>query len=345
MTSSAKVERVNSTNVTLNDVAAHSGVSYQTVSRVINNHPNVAEKTRARVMQSITALNYRPNQAARSLVTNRSDTLAVISFGTTFYGPSQMLSNITQRACNSGYRVTLNIVETMERDEIKAALDDLRGRLIDGIIIIAPVIAQEAINVAELVSEIPFVQVDTIRQPGVASVMIEQAYGSKLATEHLIELGHRQIAEISGPLNWHGAVMRHHSWINTMATHQLPHHMTVQGDWSARSGHEAVRALLESGAEFTALVVANDQMALGAIAALNEVGVHIPDDVSIVGFDDVPEAAYYLPSLTTIQQNFSALGEQSIEYLVSLIKNPNTPVHQRVLYPELVIRNSTRSIT
>lgn len=330
--------------VTLNDVAHHAGVSYQTVSRVINKHPSVAEDTRKRVLEAIRLLNYRPNQAARSLVTNRSDTIAIISFGTSYYGPAQMVSNITQHAKNNGYHVSLSSVQELKRKEIKAALDDLHGNLVDGIIMIAPIISDFMPEIKELVGDIPFVQIDTQPQTGIASVVIEQAYGTRLAVEHLIDLGHREIAEISGPLNWYDAIMRHQSWIETMQEHNLSHKMSTEGNWTAKSGYEAVQSLLESGAEFTGLVVANDQMALGAIAALNKADLRIPADVSVVGFDDVPEAAYYLPALTTIRQDFSTLGAQSVAYLVSLMENVETPIRQRALYPELIIRDSTGSV-
>lgn len=329
--------------VTLSDVALHAGVSYQTVSRVINKHPSVAEKTRQRVLESIKALNYRPNHAARSLVTKRSDTIAIISFGTTFYGPAQMVSHISNHAKVSGYRVTLSTVQELNHKEVKAAIDELHGQLVDGIIMIAPIISDFMSEVKELVGSIPFVQIDTQAQGGISSVVIEQAYGSRLATEHLIELGHCKIAEISGPLNWHDALIRHQSWIETMQSHGLTCQMSVEGNWTAKSGYEGIQILLKGKAEFTAVVVANDQMALGAIAALNEVGLQVPEDISIVGFDDVPEANYFLPALTTIRQDFSALGEQCVEYLLSLMQNPKTQIHQCVLYPELIIRHSTRS--
>lgn len=330
--------------VTLHDVASYSGVSYQTVSRVINNHSNVAEETRKRVLKSIEELNYRPNRAARSLVTNRSDTLAVISFGTTFYGPGQMVSNIMQHAKNNGFRVLPSSLQQLGYKDVKAAIDELHELLIDGIIMIAPIVADFMSEIGELAADIPFIQIDTKPKPGIASVVIEQAHGSKLAVEHLIDLGHRQIAEISGPLNWYDATMRHQSWVNTMKQHGLSHDMSVEGGWSAQSGYEGVQSLLKGRAQFTALVVANDQMALGAIAALSERGFRIPEDVSVVGFDDIPESAYFLPALTTIHQNFEALGAQAVEYLVSLIKNPETIIHQRVLYPELIIRNSTAPV-
>lgn len=329
--------------VTLDDVADHSGVSYQTVSRVINNHPRVADETRKRVLKSIQELNYRPNRAARSLVTNRSDTIAIISFGTTFYGPSQMVSNITQHAKKSGYRVSPSSVRQLNYAEVKAAVDDLHEHLIDGLIMVAPIISDFMSDIRELVGDIPFIQIDTKPQPGIASIVIEQFYGGRLAVEHLIELGHRQIAEISGPMSWYDAILRHQSWVETMDQYDLSHHMNVEGNWTSQSGYEGVHSLLNNGAAFTGLVVANDQMALGAIAALHERGFRVPEDVSIVGFDNTPESAYFLPSLTTIHQDFKALGEQSVEYLVSLIQNPKTPIHQRVLYPELVMRNSTAS--
>ncbi len=330
--------------VTLNDVAKHAAVSYQTVSRVINNHPSVSKETRKRVLDTIRELNYHPNHAARSLVTSRSDTIAIISFGATFYGPGQMVSNITRHAKNSGYRVSLSAVQQLELAEVRAALNDLRGHLIDGIIMIAPIVSDFMHEVKEWVGEIPFIQIDTRPQPGVASVAIEQIYGSRLAVEHLISLGHRDIAEVSGPMHWHDAIMRHQSWVDTMAQHHLPHHLSVQGNWSAQSGYEAVRSLLKAGEKFTGLIAANDQMALGAMAALNEHGLRIPQDVSVVGFDGIPESAYFLPALTTVHQDFESLGEQSVEYLVSLMKNVDTPIHQRVLYPELIIRKSTASV-
>lgn len=330
--------------VTLHDVASYSGVSYQTVSRVINNHSNVADETRKRVLKSIEELNYRPNRAARSLVTNRSDTLAVISFGTAFYGPGQMVSNIMQHAKNNGFRVLPSSLQQLGYKDVKAAIDELHELLIDGIIMIAPIVADFMSEIEELAADIPFIQIDTRPRPGIASVAIEQAHGSKLIVEHLIKLGHQQIAEISGPLNWYDAIMRHQSWVDTMKQHGLSHHMSVEGGWSAQSGYECVQSLLDGGAAFTGLVVANDQMALGAIAALTERGFRIPDDISVVGFDDIPESAYFLPALTTVHQNFEALGAQAVDYLVSLIKNPETIIHQRVLYPELIIRNSTAPV-
>ncbi|MFN8379529.1 MAG: LacI family DNA-binding transcriptional regulator [Anaerolineae bacterium] len=327
--------------VTLHDVARSSGVSYQTVSRVINNHTNVADETRERVLKAIQELNYRPNRAARSLVTNRSDIIAIISFGTSFYGPGQMLENIIQHARTNGFRVLPSSLRQLSHDDVKAAIGELHELLIDGIIMIAPIVMDFVVDVTELAGDIPFIQIDTKPKPDIASVVIDQGYGSKLATEHLIGLGHREIAEISGPMNWYDAIMRHQSWRETMVEHGLSAEMTVEGNWSAQSGYEGVQTLLKQGAKFTGLVSGNDQMALGAIAALASHGLRVPEDVSVVGFDDIPESGYFLPALTTIHQDFEALGEQSVDYLVSLIKNPDAPIAQRILCPKLVVRNST----
>jgi LacI family transcriptional regulator len=327
--------------VTLHDVAESAGVSYQTVSRVINNHASVADETRKRVLKAIKDLNYHPNRAARSLVTNRSDTITVLSFGTMYYGPGQMLQNVVQHARRNGFRVLPSSLEHLRPEDINAAINELHELLIDGIIMIAPIVMDFATDFRALVGDIPFIQIDTRPRPGIASIVIDQAHGTRAVIEHLIELGHRCIAEISGPLNWYDAIMRHQSWLDTMQRHGLPHHMSVEGNWSAESGYEGVQTLLNGGESFTGLVVANDQMALGAMAALKERGIRIPEDISIVGFDDIPESAYFSPALTTVRQNFVTLGEQAVEYLVSLIKNPQTPIHQRVLYPEMILRSST----
>jgi LacI family transcriptional regulator len=191
-----------------------------------------------------------------------------------------------------------------------------------------------------LCANIPFVQIDTELGAKVPSVVIDQRFGSRLVTQYLIDLGHRALCEISGPLNWYGAQARHESWIKTLHQAGLAPGPSVEGDWTAAGGFRAANSLLDQGASFTGLVVANDQMALGAIRALRGRGLRVPEDVSVVGFDDIPEAAYFEPPLTTVCQNFAALGEQSVEYLVALIDNPHTPVHQRVLHPQLVERQS-----
>ncbi|NWG18548.1 MAG: substrate-binding domain-containing protein [Chloroflexi bacterium] len=328
--------------ITLHDVAQYCGVSYQTVSRVVNNNPHVSKETRRRVLRAIKDMNYQPNHVARSLVTRRSNLLEVITFGSNHYGPSQMVAHVERAARLQGYNLILTNISEMSLDEIRAAINSLSGRLVDGLIMITPVAGVEFEELADLCDGIPFVMIDTQLGSTTPSVVINQRHGSQLATQHLIEIGHRAICEISGPLNWYGANARHESWRDTLMTAGITPGPSVEGDWTAVGGYAAARRLIESGANYTALVVGNDQMALGAMRALRESGLRVPEDVSVVGFDDIPEAVCFEPPLTTIRQDFDLLGSQSVEYLLDLMKRPDTPLQQRVLYPTLIERQSTR---
>lgn len=330
-----------SRQVTLYDVAQLSGVSYQTVSRVINNHPHVSKETRQRVLNAIRELNYHPNRAAQSLVTRRSNTLEIITYGTHYYGPSQMVYSVERAAWRLGYNLVFSSVAEPSPDQIQAALNGISGRLIDGIIMITPVIGVDYDELLVCCGDTPFVLVDTEPGSKLPSVVIDQSYGCRLAIEHLIARGHRQICEISGPLNWFGAIARHRSWQATLQAAGLPAGVSVEGDWTPSGGYSAAQRLLAEGAQFTALIVGNDQMALGALRAFREAGLRVPEDISVIGFDDIPEAAYFEPPLTTVRQDFAALGQQAVEYLIDLIERPDRPLHQRMLYPNLVERQST----
>ncbi len=329
-------------SATLADVARMAGVSAQTVSRVVNNHPYVSDDTRRRVQEAIEQLGYRPNRAARSLATQRSSMLGIISFGSTHYGPTQMVNHIEQAARAQGYGVTLSVISNMAPRDLRRAMDDLGERAVDGLVFITPVAGVSHAVLAQVCGDTPYVQIDTEAGARVPSVAIDQHFGGQLAAQHLINLGHTHIASISGPLEWYGAQARCAGWKAAMLEAGLSLGPSASGDWSAQSGYQAALRLLHTGLPFTALLAANDQTALGAIRALRESGLKVPDDVSIVGFDNIPEAAYFDPPLTTIHQDFAALGEQSVEYLVNLINNPNTPLHQRILYPHLIERQSTQ---
>lgn len=329
--------------VTMDDVAQLAGVSSQTVSRVVNQHPYVSDETRQRVMSAIQRLDYRPNRAARNLATQRTHMVGIITYGAQHYGPAQMMHYVEQTARARGYGVSFAAINTISFSEIGGVIHSFGERAVDGLVLITPIAGVHYAELVKFCGNIPFVQIDTELGAPVPSVVIDQKYGSFLAARHLISLGHRAICEISGPLNWHGAVARHQSWIDTLQEAGLAPGMSVEGDWTARSGYAAAQTLYNSAARFTAIVAGNDQMALGAIRALRERGVTVPDDVSIVGFDDIPEAAYFEPPLTTIRQDFTALGEQSVEYLIALIENPGLDIHQRVLHPELIQRQSAQA--
>jgi DNA-binding LacI/PurR family transcriptional regulator len=327
---------------TLNDVAHFAGVSYQTVSRVVNNHPSVSPETRTRVQQIIEEMGYQPNKLAKSLVANRSDTLAVLAFGMSQYGPTQMILNIERAARDLGYDLIFSNIKELNELEIYKAIDNISGRLVDGIIWISPVEGMSYNEMLRLAKNIPMVLIDPEVNEELPSVIVDQRYGSQLITEHLIELGHQHIAEISGPLDWFGAIARHQQWLQTLDEAGLTPMMSVEGDWSVQSGYEVARQLLRNNPGFTALVVGNDQMALGAIYALNERGLRVPEDISVAGFDDIPEAGFYRPPLTTIQQDFSQLGVLGVRYLSELIQNHEAPLKQHIIPPKLIVRKSTQ---
>jgi LacI family transcriptional regulator len=330
-----------SRRITLNDVARLSGVSYQTVSRVINKHPYVAAETRQRVLDAIQQLDYSPNRAAKSLVTQRSQTVAVISYGMAYYGPSQMLINIESAAKTAGYDLIFSTVSEMSLQGFRDAIERLTGWRVEGIVAITPVIGCSGDQLEAAGGSIPLVLIDTCLGQNVPSVVIDQGYGSRLVTRHLIELGHTAIAGLSGPLNWYGAEARHLAWQTTMLEAGLTPGPSVAGDWSARSGYEGALALLDSGARFSALVVGNDQMALGAVQALRARSLRVPEDVSVTGYDNIPESAFFDPPLTTVWQDFSMVGQRSVEMLMERIADAHAPAEQRVIYPRLVIRAST----
>ncbi|MBN2472417.1 MAG: LacI family DNA-binding transcriptional regulator [Anaerolineae bacterium] len=330
-----------SRRVTLNDVARRSGVSYQTVSRVINNHPYVAEATRQRVLEVIQELGYYPNKAAKSLATQRSHTIAILSYGMAYYGPSQMLINIESAAKEAGYDLIFSMISEPTPENFRDAFDSLAGWQVDGVVAITPVTGCSSDELQSLLGDTPLVQIDTCLGQDAPSVVIDQGYGSALITRHLIELGHRQIAAISGPLHWFGAQARHAAWQQTLHEAGIEPGPSLEGDWTSTAGYHATLALLEHNVPFTALVAGNDQMALGAIRALRQHGRRVPQDVSITGFDNIPESAFFDPPLTTVWQDFSMVGQRSVEMLVERINEPHGSPEQRVLYPRLLVREST----
>jgi DNA-binding LacI/PurR family transcriptional regulator len=327
---------------TLVDVARRAGVSYQTVSRVINGHPNVAPATRERILGAIEELNYLPNVAARNLVTRRSRTVGIISYGAAFYGPGQMLTHIEASFREREYGLTLSTLPEMSLPALHAAILELRGRFVDGIVMITPIAGIDAEEIRNLCRNVPFVMIDVALGEPVHSVVIDQRGGGMLAGRHLLELGHREIAEVRGPRDWSASAHRHQGLLAVLEEAGLGPTISVEGDWTARSGHEATHRLLAAGVPFSGLFASNDQMALGAMRALRERALSVPEDVSVVGFDDLPESAYFEPPLTTVHQDFASLGRESAAYLNDLIDGRPTPQMQHVLAPQLVVRQSTR---
>jgi LacI family transcriptional regulator len=326
---------------TLHDVAERAGVSYQTVSRVINQHRYVAEETRARVLTAIAELGFRPNRAAQSLAGNRSRTLGMITFGINQYGPAQMMIHIEQAARAARYDLIFANVNDTSMLSMHAAIETLLHWQIDGLLCVTPVVGVTYDELRLLCGAIPIVQIGSHPGAQSPSAVIDQAYGARLAAEHLLALGHRQFAEICGPADWIDAQVRHETLVTALAAAGATLAASLEGDWTAESGYRRATQMIDGGQSFTALVTANDQMALGALMALRERGIGVPEHVSVVGYDDIPEAVYFAPPLTTVRQDFAQLGRDGIEYLLESIHTPETPIMQRTTQPKLMVRGST----
>jgi len=325
---------------TLRDVARLAGVSYQTVSRYINNHPNISSKARTAVQKAIEELNFKPNKMAQALNTGRSRTIQIVTFDLDYY--TYLLSGLMYTSRDLGYQTAFSaVLDAQSQPELDSLLDSLAGRPIDGFVWLALLQNHTSEQLARICGDIPFVIIGANPGAETPSVVVDQAYGVQIALQHLTKLGHRKIAEISGWLASYDGNARHQAYLKFIADHDLPGPNWVEGRFGWESGYNGVMQMHAQGVEFTALLCGNDKTATGAIFALNELGLRVPQDVSVVGFDDMPGVAFHFPPLTTVRQDFGLLGAQAIEYLITMIDNPDAPVHQRVLYPQLIVRSST----
>lgn len=322
----------------MEDVARLAGVSHQTVSRVLNAHPHVSLRTRKRVEKAIAELRYRRNTAARSLVTRRSEIIGVLGSDMSEYGPANTLLGIQQAARNEGYFVSMASLNEVTPAAITDALEYFMMQAVDGIILIVPhEIMIESLRTVEL--SVPLAVVGSFENERFSGVAVNQWMGAHLAVQHLIELGHTAIAHLSGPPGWIDAAARIDGWRYAVTQAGLSDSALIQGDWSAESGYRAGLKLAATGI-VTALFAANDQMALGALRAFSEVGLHVPRDISVVGYDDQPEAAYLIPPLTTVSQGFKELGARCMQMLLSDMKDGHSSAALTV-NPRLIARSST----
>jgi DNA-binding LacI/PurR family transcriptional regulator len=321
------------------DVAKLAGVSHQTVSRVINDSTQVRPETKQRVLAAMRQLDYRPNPAARALVTGRSGTLGVVSFDTTLYGPASTLFAIEQAAHAAGYFITIVSLLVLDRTSVLGAVDRLRVQGVDGILVITP---QEgaADALVNLPAGVPLVAVEAGRPNSVPLVAVDQFAGAVSATRLLLDLGHRTVSHLAGPRDFLEAQQRVDGWRATLEAAGAEVPPLLVGDWSPRSGYRIGQQLAEDP-EVTAVFVANDQMALGVLRAMHERGREIPGELSIVGFDDIPEAQYFTPPLTTVRQDFSEMGRSSLRLLLELMQDTGQPPQRVTIAPELVVRRST----
>ncbi|RCV47620.1 LacI family transcriptional regulator [Marinitenerispora sediminis] len=321
------------------DVARLAGVSHQTVSRVVNGHPNVREETRRRVRDAIDALAYRRNPAARALVTRRTAMVGVVGPNTTLYGPSSTLGAIERAAGDVGYAVTVAALRDTGPSSLDEAVQRLVGQMVDGIIVIASLGWMTA-ALSHRPPAVPVVVVDGGAALSAPVVAVDQFAGARAATRHLLDLGHRTVGHIAGPGDWLDAAARLEGWRTELAACGAPVPRPWSGDWSPRSGYDAGREIARRGG-VTAVFAGNDHMALGALRAFQEAGLRVPEDIALVGFDDVPEAAFYAPPLTTVRQDFSSVGRRCIELLLARLEDGHEAAEHVLVPPELVVRSST----
>ena len=322
---------------TLTDVAKLAGVSTMTVSRVINGHPKVAAGTRERVLAAMQSMDYRPNMMARGLASGRSRSIGVLTVDTTLYGPRAALRGIELAARDLGYTVTIAHLNDPDRTAVAQGANLLRSRASDGVILLQPLISE--VTAEPTAPDLPPMVAIHAGTPGNYPVIsVDQRLGARMATEYLLSLGHRTVHHISGPAVWYEGLERVLGWRQALTTAGVEVTEPVYGDWSAASGYAAAKEVLRRP-DVTAIFVGNDSMSLGALRAMHELGLRCPEDVSLVGFDDYPEAEFFSPGLTTVRQDFDEIGRRSVELLVQLIESGQAPA-QVVLQPELIVRAS-----
>lgn len=322
------------------DVAQLAGVSHQTVSRVLNDHPNVREQTRLRVRAAMEQLGYRPNRAARALVTGRSQTVGIVAQNTALYGPTSVLTAVERVVSRAGFAVGVASVPVLDRISIADAVARLLDQHVAGIVVIAPVVsANEALD--DVPDDLPMAVIDGDPGRPARLVTVDQQLGARLATRCLLAAGHETVWHVSGPPDWFDSAERVLGWRQALVDAGAEVPPVLAADWSLGAGFEAGQ-LLARMPEARAVFAANDHLALGIMKALRQAGLSVPEDVSVVGFDDIPEAGYVSPPLTTVRPDFEAVAEQAVRLLLAQLDDPSPGGLPRVapIPPRLVERES-----
>lgn len=327
----------------LHDVAKLAGVSHTTVSRVLNNRQYVSQKTKTRVESAMNELGYRPNLQARSLVTRSSSTIGVLIISdSNLIGALKILSEITIEATKANLFTSITLFDRSASEQLRDAVFRLLDQGIAGLVVISA--RKDGLNeVVDMVKGLPLVFCKAGPDNFGYCIKLDNETAAYLATKHLLGLGHQKIAHLSGPLGLIDADDRRVGFERAMAERGLEPNLVFEGDWSADSGYLMANELLESGQKFTAVFSGNDKMALGLIHALNQRGLDVPRDVSIIGFDDLEESKHFRPALTTVRQDFTEFGSLAITMLHAQMNGEREPKFEP-LVPELVLRQSCAEI-
>lgn len=323
-------------SVTLDDVAQLAGVSYQTVSRVLNHSEQVSPRTRAKVEAAMQQLNYVPNRVAQQLAGKATRTLGLATSDLALMAPAQIAAAIHERAAACGYHLVIAMANAS--GSAQDTVNELLAQRVDALLINLPLDAAQAAQVQQQCGSKPALFLDVEQHADVAQCQYQSESGAQQAVEHLVALGHRHIGVLNGPMSSASARARFHAWQQALAAHQLEPVCVLHGDWSAASGYQALLQLLPDSLP-QALLVANDQMALGAMRALHQHGVKIPAEMSVIGYDDTAESAWYQPPLTTVRQDLQQLGAVSVEWLLAELAGEGTQPER--LETQLVLRETT----
>jgi DNA-binding LacI/PurR family transcriptional regulator len=334
--------------ITIHDVAKQAGVSTKTVSRVINHQGEISEETRARVQAVIDRMGYRPNILARSLVHQRSHMLGVVTWGLDLYAPSRIVVGIERRSRELGYSLFLHLLSDPAEGNALQILDTLAAHRVDGIIYALPEISANHnwIQPALLENLPPLVFMNMQPRPGLISVSVDNRLGGWKATRHLIEQGCRRIGIVGGPAGWWESSERLLGWREALqqAGMEICQDRIVEADWSVEGGLQAMQTLLNQAPDIDGVFACSDDIALGALTAAAQKGRNVPGDLALAGFDNIPQAAYYQPPLTTIHQPLARVGRAAVDLLHQQIEagESETPGTSILQEPELIVRASTR---
>lgn len=319
------------------DVARRAGVSHMTVSRVLNGHPNIRESTRTRVLQAIEEMNYTPSSIARALATRRARRIGVVIDGPVQNGPNSTLRALENAARQVGYAVSAFSISDDDASQMDSGVMELVTQGVDALCVIAPRASSLDI-LRQQTTGLPTIVIKAEADEAWHTVGVDQRAGARLAVQHLIDLGHVSIAHLAGPQDWFDARERAEGWRESLGEAGLALGPIVIGDWTSDYGYDYGRTF-ERG-DVTAVFAANDQIALGVVHGLSVRGIRVPDDVSVVGFDDLSDARHFLPPLTTVRQDFAALGELALQQIIEAIEGDTTPTHDTI-QPKLIVREST----
>ncbi|HET9905232.1 MAG TPA: LacI family DNA-binding transcriptional regulator [Anaerolineales bacterium] len=341
------------TRATIKEVASMAGVSTQTVSRVINERPDVSPETRKRVQEVIKALSYQPSALARSLIRQRSHTLGVVTAGLKHLGPSRTLSGITSAAEEAGYSLLLKELPTYDTEDVQPIFQAFLSHHVDGIIWAVPEVGENRkwVNNPPADIEIPLVYITMEPRNNLSIVSIDNYLGGRIAMAHLLEQGYHKIGHISGPLDWWEARQRMAAWkdVLTEAGRNAEDSHCVEGNWSSASGALAIEKLFYQYSDMDAIFVANDQMALSVLQFFAEKQIRVPEDMGIVGFDNIAESAFFSPALTTVQQDQHNVSKVAVAEVIKVIEagwqelDPVAP-QSIILPPTLIVRQSSLRI-